>query len=363
VWERGAYLSRPAQSAGSLREVNASPVQVPDTAAILQEATAGEPEAAGSAAPGEIDPFYLFACRLEWETRGETSAAWDLIAAAQSSHAETRAHARALLASSPDLGGLPCRLWNGFSDCMRNSGVEGNMRAPYGLEVAESCAECNCRTSGFFCNFSREVREALDPVSQRSTLPAGAILFVEGQMPRGMFIICSGSVELSTASKEGKVLILKTAGPGETLGLSAAISGMRYEVTAETATPCQLNFVDRKSVLNLLEHHTEVGMHVSQCLSREFQFAYRDIHELVLSRSSAGRLARLLLSHTPANVPMSEEVRLRIPMTHQDMAQRIGSSRETVTRLLSDLRKKQLIRLDGATLVIQDRSALEAMAM
>jgi hypothetical protein len=45
------------------------------------------------------------------------------------------------------------------------------------------------------------------------------------------------------------------------------------------------------------------------------------------------------------------------------MAQRIGASRETVTRLLSDLKKKHLIRLDGATLIIRDRIALEALAV
>ena len=76
-------------------------------------------------------------------------------------------------------------------------------------------------------------------------LPAGAILFVEGQTPRGVFIVCSGKVNLSTTSREGKILILKTAGPEEVLGLSATLSGVTYETTAETATPCHLSFVDR----------------------------------------------------------------------------------------------------------------------
>jgi len=56
--------------------------------------------------PGEIDPLYLFMCGLQWESEEEPSAGWELIAAAQSSHSETRAHARALLASSRHLGGL-----------------------------------------------------------------------------------------------------------------------------------------------------------------------------------------------------------------------------------------------------------------
>ena len=237
------------------------------------------------------------------------------------------------------------------------------MKVPYGLQIVDSCAQCSCSTPGFFCGFSEPVLKSLDQMSHRSTVPAGAILFVEGQVPRGIFILCSGKVKLSTTSREGKVLILKTAEAGEALGLSAAVSGLCYEMTAETATPCQLNFIDRKSLLRLIETHAEVGMQTSQFLSREFQSAYRDIHELILARSSAGKLARLLLSSSPDPNPSMIEVRLRSPMTHEEMAHRIGASRETVTRLLSDLKRKQLIRLDGATLVIRNRMALEALAV
>jgi len=170
-------------------------------------------------------------------------------------------------------------------------------------------------------------------------------------------------VNLSTTSREGKILILKTAQAGEALGLSAAISGMGYETTAETATPCQLNFVDRNHLLDLLQSYSEVGLHAAQCLSRDFQSAYRDIHDLVLTRSSAGKLARLLLSQWPAQDMETFEIRVPSSMTHEEMAQRIGSSRETVTRLLSDLKRKQLIRLEGPTLVMRNRTALEALAV
>jgi CRP/FNR family transcriptional regulator len=199
-------------------------------------------------------------------------------------------------------------------------------------------------------------------VSHKSVLPAGAILFVEGQSPRGIFILCSGKVNLSTTSREGKILILKTAEDGEALGLSATISGVGYEATAETSTPCQLSFVDRQHFLELMHSHSEVGMHTAQCLSRDFHSAYRDIHDLVLTRSSAGKLARLLLSHSP-NKAEDEGTRIHATMTHEEMAQRIGASRETVARLLSNLRKKRLIRLDGPALVIRDRNGLKALAV
>ena len=237
------------------------------------------------------------------------------------------------------------------------------MNSPYGLDIIDNCSECTVTNPGFFCGFSPATLQSLTEVSHKSILPAGAILFVEGQAPRGMFFLCSGKVNLSTTSREGKILILKTAEAGEALGLSAAISGMGYESTAETDTPCQLDFVDRKHFLDLMESHSEVGMHTAQCLSRDFQSAYRDIHDLVLTRSSAGKLARLLLSHSPTQGVEAAETRIHSAMTHEEMAQRIGSSRETVTRLLSTLKKKQLIRLDGPTLVIRDRSALEALAV
>ena len=97
-------------------------------------------------------------------------------------------------------------------------------------------------------------------------------------------------------------------------------------------------------------------------MSREFQDAYREIHELVLTRSSSGKLARLLLSWVGRDGE-AREVRIQTPVTHEEMAQRIGASRETVTRLISELRKKELIRLDGSTMVITNRTALEAMAV
>ena len=236
------------------------------------------------------------------------------------------------------------------------------MRMPYGLDVIESCMGCKASREHFFCRFSPTVLRSLDGASYHSVMPPGALLFVEGQSPRGVYVLCSGKVKLSTTSKEGKVLILKQAEAGEVLGLSAAISGSNYEMTAETTSPCQVNFFSRQDLMSLLQNESEVGVHAAQALSREFQGAYRDIHDLVLARSSSGKLARLLLSCAPES-QKSEELRLRSAMTHEEMAQRIGSSRETVTRLLSNLKKKRLIRLEGATLVIRDRSGLEALAM
>jgi CRP/FNR family cyclic AMP-dependent transcriptional regulator len=324
---------------------------------------------------GAVDPLYVFCRGVLWHQERDAGAGWDLIRFLQSPVREVRTTAAALLSKTEhgrilvrDLRRARARA---AKPAARNLAIPNGqqpikvaeMNTPYGLEIVENCLSCKLRKSHWFCGLSPEVLKMLSAASHLSTYPGNAVLFVEGQMPRGAFVLCSGKAKLSTTSREGKVLILKIAEAGEVLGLSAVISGQPFELTAETAGPCQVNFVERDALMRLMEKNGEFGLHASQALSREFQSAYRDIHDLVLARSSAGKLARLLLSWTPIREQLEPpEIRVRSSLTHEEMAQMIGSSRETVTRLLSELRKKELIRLDGSTLIIRNRTALEALA-
>jgi len=322
--------------------------------------------------PVKPDPVFLFYCRLEWRKRAETGSGWELVQAMRSEDKGTRALAAELLAGTEN-GRLLVRdlrrVRSGLNQFARNIGetwqtatTKGDdMHTPYGLQMVENCTTCTLRKDNFFCQFSGDLLRSFESLSHITSYPGGAVLFVEGQMPGGAFVLCSGKVKISTTSKEGKVLILRTAKPGDVIGLSAVISGQAYEIAAETLGPCLVNFVEREGLLRLIERNGELGLRSALAVSREFQDAYREIHELVLTRSSSGKLARLLLSWVGRDGE-AREMRIQTPATHEEMAQRIGASRETVTRLLSDLRKKDLIRLEGSTLVITNRIALEAMA-
>jgi CRP/FNR family transcriptional regulator, cyclic AMP receptor protein len=100
------------------------------------------------------------------------------------------------------------------------------MNTPYGLEIVDNCVSCKLRREECFCNLSSPVLKLFSTISHQTTYPPGATLFVEGQKPRGVYVLCTGKVKLSTSSRDGKVLILKMAVPGEMLGLSAVISGL-----------------------------------------------------------------------------------------------------------------------------------------
>ncbi|HEY1263339.1 MAG TPA: Crp/Fnr family transcriptional regulator [Terriglobales bacterium] len=320
--------------------------------------------------------LYLFHCGLFWRKGRDATAGWELVQALRSGNQTARAVAAVLLAETED-GHLPAREvrrlapFGGIRE--EESGNEPQnmqvhdevaMNTPYGLEIIESCLTCPLRKEKWFCGFAGETLKAFSAASYPTTYPGSALLFVEGQSPRGAYVLCSGKVKLSATSRDGKVLILKVAEPGEVLGLSAVITGEPHEVTAETSGPCQINFIDRESLLRLMERSGEIGLRSAQALGREFQAMHRDVHELVLARSAAGKLARLLLSWSQEiqRERGKDEVRIRSTVTHEEMAQMIGASRETVTRLLNDLKKKELIRLEGSTLVIRNRPALEALA-
>ena len=322
------------------------------------------------------DALYLFFCALQWHKGGDTAAGWELVQAMQSGDRGVRAVAAELLAETEN-GRLRVRDLRrtraGLTDIaslreksfiQRNNGSgEGQMNTPYGLQMAEDCGACRLRKKGWYCSLSSDLMGSFNEYSHLTTYPGNAILFVEGQMPRGAFVVCSGKVKLSTTSREGKVLVLRIEQPGDVVGLSAMISGEPYEVAAETVGPCLVNFIEREGLLRLMERSGELGLRSALAVSREFQSAYRDIHDLILARSSSGKLARLLLSWVSRDSASTHELRIHAPVTHEEMAQRIGASRETVTRLLSDLKKRDLIRLDGTTLVIKNRTALEAMAV
>jgi CRP/FNR family transcriptional regulator len=235
------------------------------------------------------------------------------------------------------------------------------MSTPYGIQITEDCLLCKLRQSGYFCNLPPASLQELDKVKYASAYPQGAVLFVEGQAPRGVYMICGGRVKLSTTSRDGKTLILRIAQAGEVLGLHATVSGKPYELTAEALQPCQLDFIRRDDFLRFLQNHADACLNAAQHLSKNCQSAYEMIRSLGLSHSVAEKLARLLLEWSSDGDATKEGIRIKVSLTHEEIAQLIGTSRETVTRVLGEFRQKKLAQLRGSTLVILDKPALERM--
>jgi CRP/FNR family transcriptional regulator len=123
--------------------------------------------------------------------------------------------------------------------------------------------------------------------------------------------------------------------------------------------PAQANFISRNEFLNFLKENGEAALRVAQQLGETYHAAVAEMRTIGLSHSAGEKLARFLLEWA-ANYPEEKgQVRIKLTLTHEEIAQMIGSSRETVTRLLADFRRKQLVQVMGSTLVIKNKSALE----
>lgn len=224
------------------------------------------------------------------------------------------------------------------------------------------CNHCEFRTLRMFCNLDETALQEFNALGIHSEVAGGETVFEEETPVGSVYVVCHGRVKLSSTSRQGKTLILKIALPGDVLGLGAVISGAHYEVTAQTLEPTQFKAVVREEFLAFIHKYGEASVHAAQALSAEYRTAFFDAKRLALSVSSASRLASLLLEWGRAAAHGKAEMRFTMALTHEDLANLIGTSRETVTRMLTKFKRDKLIQMRGATLVILAPEKLEMMA-
>jgi len=237
------------------------------------------------------------------------------------------------------------------------------MNSPYGLRMSDNCEKCSLRKAGHFCCLSPDSLRELSACSHSTVYPQHAVLTAQGQAARGVFIVCQGRVKLTSMSKDGKSVILRIVQAGEVIGLSAVVANRAYESSAETLVPSQTRFVAATDFLRIIRNHPEVAVHAAQSLSRECVAAYNEIRSLALAPNCASKLATLLLSWCPTAADKKGEFKIHSQFTQEEMAEMIGTSRETVTRLLSQFKKKNVIEARGAGFCVRNVAALEAMAV
>jgi len=236
-------------------------------------------------------------------------------------------------------------------------------RTPYGMEIADDCATCPMRKDGFFCQMKPETLADFQKIKFTSLYPAAAVLFVEGQVPRGVYMLCKGRVKLTMASPSGKTVIVRVVEAGELLGLHSVISGDAHEVTAETLQPCQVDFIRSDDFKKLLYDHGDASLRAMQQFSNYYRGACHQIRYLGLTPSATEKMACFLLESAVHGQETPKGVRFNLSLTHEEIAQVVGVTRETVTRSLTELRTKMLISTKGPSVLIKNRSALEAMVV
>ena len=221
-----------------------------------------------------------------------------------------------------------------------------------------------CRTQAtqngeFFNKLTPAALQDLNSLMFPSSHAANVVLYSEKDPTQGVFIVIEGEVKMSINSSEGRRLSLSIARKGEILGLASALSGHAYDVTAETLYPAKIAHVGRREFLGFLSRHPEAYQVVIEELSRNVTQACEQLRTVGLSATAPEKLARLLLDWSEGGQTTDcGGARFRFSMTHEEIGEFIGASRETVTRTLSNFKTRRLVAFQGSMLTIPNRNAL-----
>ncbi len=236
---------------------------------------------------------------------------------------------------------------------------------PYGFDPMVSCQQCPVHgDTRAFCGLGPETLADLHLIRQSAFYPRGAVLFVEDQVPAGVFVVCRGRVKLSASSPCGRSVILRVAQPGDVLGLSAVATSSRYWCSAETLQPSEVSFIPADRFLALLQCHADAAERGLRQLAHDLRDSGRQVARLALAPTIRARFAGLLLEWTTNQHPQEESrLRFELPLTHEEVAALIGTSRESVTRLFSGFRRAGLLRTSGRFVTVTNVAGLRDAAL
>jgi CRP/FNR family cyclic AMP-dependent transcriptional regulator len=217
------------------------------------------------------------------------------------------------------------------------------------------------------CTFSSTVLRDFHSIGVSRHCEAHAVLIREGFPADQLLIICSGGVKITAASADGRLLLLRVAGPGDILGLSALRERALYRLTAETLGPCTIKSIPRADFVRFMETHADASRATALAIAREYNGALLIARRLALSTSAAGKLASALLDWARMDERDNSPVRSNLPisflmqLTHEELGSMAGLSRETVSRLLTRFRREGLVNQNHDCMTLNQPARLETL--
>jgi CRP-like cAMP-binding protein len=227
------------------------------------------------------------------------------------------------------------------------------------IPILSKCKGCKWRRQNSFCNLPIEALLELDRIKQIRTFAPGDRLFDEGKPANELMIVCEGAATLTFSSPSGHVAMLGLSERGEVLGLSSAISGHRHATSAEALESTRVAAISRTDFLRFLERFPSASRNAGTELSRKVNRAYDKIRLIGCGLSVSQRLASWLLHMQEASSSRGDFVTIRL--AHEQIAQLLGVSRESVTRALSNFRKRGAVEIRGIHFYVRDGDYLRSL--
>jgi CRP-like cAMP-binding protein len=207
-----------------------------------------------------------------------------------------------------------------------------------------------------FRDLSERNMAELDRVTTNTTVPRGRVFYRPEDVGEVLFLLKQGRVQLYRISPEGKKLVIATLGSGAIFGEMALLGQQMHNAFAEALDDCQIVVISRSGLERLIRNDPTVGLRILEITGRRLTDAEARLEDMAFKGIPA-RLASLLL-----RLAADHDTNEIGGLTHQDLAETIGTYRETATQVLNDMKSDGLIEIGRKRILILDAEKLQVLA-
>ncbi len=219
------------------------------------------------------------------------------------------------------------------------------------------CETCEPRIKSIFNEVAPEDLEKLSLHKGCNFHKAGQTLFQEGGYPAGLYCINRGKIKLYKTGRDGREQIVRLAKEGDVVGYRSLISGEPYAASAAVLEDSAICFIPKQTFLSLLKESSSFNMRVLELLAHDLKTAEQK--ELSLAQKPVKeRLAEALLMVKEFYGVEDDTVTIKGTLTREEIANIVGTATETIIRLLSELKDRKIIELEGKKIKILNHQAL-----
>jgi CRP-like cAMP-binding protein len=209
------------------------------------------------------------------------------------------------------------------------------------------------RTVPIFSELSDEDITSLAKLASRKRYPKDTVVFFENEEGDFFFTITEGRIKVTILGDDGREVILSVLGPGDFFGEMALLDNEPRSATAIAVEESELLSLHRNDFQTVLNDNKSITSALIRVLSARLRRANHQISTLALL-DVYGRVARVIVDMAREEGKRLRDGRIAFRRaTHQEIANRIGTTRETVTRMLKDLERQGLIHVEGKEIVVQ----------
>lgn len=230
---------------------------------------------------------------------------------------------------------------------------------PYSRRDAPNCDWCPHRKNCFYELLgNKESKKAWRDIRLAHQFKRGEVIFHEGAMPQGVYVVCTGKVKVYKSSRTGQQLTTRIESPGDLLGhVTFLAADGPYTGTGEALEPSVVSMVDTKTLHDFLFRFPEGSLTLLRELARDVRRGENKARDIAF-KPARGRLADTLLRMMVARKPYPVVAGIK----RRDLAEMAGLTIETTVRLLKDFEEREVLRKKEKDLLIVNEERLRSLA-